>query len=239
MAMIANTLKMVFIVLLLVFMVTMATILPIKQTLLDVLYYSLAYLKIQVIITVLYEIVMIIWLFLSHFEKGVVMIKAPYNPIDVANYIVAEAVKREKPVTHLKLQKLLYYVVAKYAKTYNTILINEDIVKWQYGPVVKSVYHYFKLHGDRIITKPIAYLESAEIFNLKFTDVDANNAQLGNDKRLVDTVGQVLNDTDLLTAYELVERTHKEPAWRNFEPEILQGFEPYYSEDELKAATYD
>ncbi|AIT43370.1 hypothetical protein MC25239_00949 [Moraxella catarrhalis] len=64
MAMIANTLKMVFIVLLLVLMVTMATILPIKQTLLDVLYYSLAYLKIQVIITVLYEIVMIIWLFL-------------------------------------------------------------------------------------------------------------------------------------------------------------------------------
>ncbi|MPX59250.1 hypothetical protein CPI39_01460 [Moraxella catarrhalis] len=64
MAMIANTLKMVFIVLLLVLMVTMATILPIKQTLLDVLYYSLAYLKSQVIITVLYEIVMIIWLFL-------------------------------------------------------------------------------------------------------------------------------------------------------------------------------
>ena len=53
-----------FIVLLLVVMVTMATILPIKQTLLDVLYYSLAYLKSQVIITVLYEIVMIIWLFL-------------------------------------------------------------------------------------------------------------------------------------------------------------------------------
>ena len=52
-----------FIVLLLVVMVTMATILPIKQTLLDVLYYSLAYLKSQVIITVLYEIVMIIWLF--------------------------------------------------------------------------------------------------------------------------------------------------------------------------------
>lgn len=185
----------------------------------------------------MYEIVMIIWLFLSHFEKGVVMIKAPYNPIDVANYIVAEAIKRKKPVTHLKLQKLLYYVVAKYAKTYNTILINEDIVKWQYGPVVKSVYHYFKLHGDRIITKPIAYLESAEIFNLKFTDVDVNNAQLGNDKRLVDAVGQVLNDTDLLTAYELVERTHKEPAWRDFESQILKAEQELsYSLTEFKAA---
>lgn len=54
----------VVIVLLLVVMVTMATILPIKQTLLDVLYYILAYFKSQVIVTVLYEIVMIIWLFL-------------------------------------------------------------------------------------------------------------------------------------------------------------------------------
>ncbi len=58
-----------FIVLLLVMMVTMATILPIKQTLLDVLYYSLAYLKSQVIITVLYEIVMIIWLFYPILKK--------------------------------------------------------------------------------------------------------------------------------------------------------------------------
>ena len=64
MAMMIAILMDAFIVLLLVVMVTMATILPIKQTLLDVLYYSLAYLKIQVIITVLYEIVMIIWLFL-------------------------------------------------------------------------------------------------------------------------------------------------------------------------------
>lgn len=64
MAMMIAILMDAFIVLLLVVMVTMATILPIKQTLLDVLYYSLAYLKSQVIITVLYEIVMIIWLFL-------------------------------------------------------------------------------------------------------------------------------------------------------------------------------
>ncbi|AKI27172.1 hypothetical protein E9Q_09110 [Moraxella catarrhalis BC1] len=43
--------------------------LPIKQTLLDVLYYSLAYLKSQIIITVLYEIVMIIWLFYPILKK--------------------------------------------------------------------------------------------------------------------------------------------------------------------------
>ena len=54
-------------------MVTMATILPIKQTLLDVLYYILAYFISQIIITVLYEIViktvMIIWLFYPILKK--------------------------------------------------------------------------------------------------------------------------------------------------------------------------
>ncbi|AZQ87531.1 hypothetical protein CPI40_05520 [Moraxella catarrhalis] len=69
MAMMIAILMDAFIVLLLVVMVTMATILPIKQTLLDVLYYSLAYLKSQVIITVLYEIVMIIWLFYPILKK--------------------------------------------------------------------------------------------------------------------------------------------------------------------------
>ena len=81
------------------------------------------------------------------------MIKAPYNPIDVANYIVAEAVKRKKPVTHLKLQKLLYYVVVKYLQTHNKPLIAENVVKWQYGPVVKSVYHHFKILGSLEITE--------------------------------------------------------------------------------------
>ena len=69
MAMMIAILMDAFIVLLLVVMVTTATILPIKQTLLDVLYYSLAYLKSQVIITVLYEIVMIIWLFYPILKK--------------------------------------------------------------------------------------------------------------------------------------------------------------------------
>ena len=69
MAMMIAILMDAFIVLLLVVMVTMATILPIKQTLLDVLYYSLAYLKSQIIITVLYEIVMIIWLFYPILKK--------------------------------------------------------------------------------------------------------------------------------------------------------------------------
>ncbi|WP_227711583.1 Panacea domain-containing protein [Moraxella catarrhalis] len=180
--------------------------------------------------------------FLSHFEKGVVMIKAPYNPMDVANYIVAEAVRKEKPVTHLKLQKLLYYVVAKYLQTHNKPLIAENVVKWQYGPVVKSVYHHFKILGSLEITELCEYIESKDnkkLFSVKWADVDANVQTLKNNPEFTKVANTVIDDLLSVSAFGLVDITHAEAAWRNFEPEILQGFEPYYSEDELKAATYD
>lgn len=49
---------------------------------------------------------------------------APYNPIDVANYIVWRTKQEKKPVTHLKLQKLLYYVVTGYFQSYDKHLTN-------------------------------------------------------------------------------------------------------------------
>lgn len=163
--------------------------------------------------------------------------QAPYNALDVANYIVWQAAERKNPVTHLKLQKLLYYVVAKYAKDNNTNLIDENIVKWQYGPVTKSVYHYFKLYGDRPVSKPIAYLTSSEIGNLTFANVDEMNTQLAKDDKLVDVVNNVLDAIGNMTSYGLVERTHQELSWKNFEPQILQANQDLpYLMSELKAA---
>lgn len=168
------------------------------------------------------------------------MMKAPYNAMDVANYIVAEAVKREQPVTHLKLQKLLYYVVAKYTKEHQSNLIDADIVKWQYGPVVKPVYHYFKLYGQKPITSPVPYLISTDIMEPEFADVNVKNAQLSLDRRFKQTVDQVLDTLINLSAFELVERTHKEAAWKNYEYQILHDRQDLsYSSNELMAAGAD
>ncbi len=164
------------------------------------------------------------------------MLNTPYNAIDVANYIVWRANKMGKPVTHLKLQKLLYYVVAKYAKDYNYLLIDEDIVKWQYGPVVKSVYHYFKLYGHSKITQPVAYLTSTEMFHLGFADVEGKIQQLESDGLFEQSLEYVFNKLLDKSPFDLVERTHQEPAWRNSETQILQGYDLLYSLDELQSA---
>lgn len=169
------------------------------------------------------------------------MKQAPYNPIDVANYIVWRANKLGKPVTHLKLQKLLYYVVAKYLQTYDKHLIDENVVKWQYGPVVKSVYHQFKILGSLKITELSEYIESKEAndpFSVKWADVDGYVQDLAKNNVFTSVANLVINDLLNLSAFELVNITHAEPAWRDYEYEILQGFEPVYSDGELKAATY-
>lgn len=170
------------------------------------------------------------------------MRQAPYNPIDVANYIVWRANELGKPVTHLKLQKLLYYVVAKFAKDNNALLINEDIVKWRYGPVVKSVYHQFKLFGDQEIDAPVSYLSDESNYSgegkfiIKFADVKSINTGLHADNNLKDAVAHVLHTLGDSTAFELVHRTHVEPAWRDFMDMIFQNLEPHYSIDELQVA---
>lgn len=165
--------------------------------------------------------------------------KAPYNPIDVANYIVWRANAMGNPVTHLKLQKLLYYVVAKYAKTHKQMLIDEPIVKWQYGPVVKSVYHYFKLYGHGAITKPIAYLTSTKMLQMQFANVDEKIDELHNNKVFKEAVDFTLDALIGKTPFELVELTHNESAWKDYEGEILKSRQQdlSYTLDELIMAS--
>ncbi len=169
------------------------------------------------------------------------MKQAPYNPIDVANYIVWRANELGKPVTHLKLQKLLYYVVAKYLQAHGEYLINENVVKWQYGPVIKSVYHQFKISGSLAITELSEYIESKDPnkpFTIQWADVDRHVQELAKNNAFTQVADMVIGDLLGFSAFELVDITHAEPAWRNYESEILQGLEPIYSDSELKAATY-
>lgn len=61
-------------------------------------------------------------------------------------------------ITHLKLQKLLYYAQGVFAGFYNDRLFSEDIKAWAHGPVVEEVYYEYKTHGSRgieVFTAPI------------------------------------------------------------------------------------
>ncbi len=116
----------------------------------------------------------------------------------IAECIIAIADEGENSdMTNLKLQKLLYYAQGTSLVTLNKRLFKEDLYKWQYGPVVPEVYHYFKKFGDQIIS-----LEN---------NVDLS--KLGNEQREI--LHDVYDFFGQFSAIRLMHFTHSEPPWNN------------------------
>ena len=160
-----------------------------------------------------------------------------YTAMDVSNYIINYVNSGDKKLctlSHLKLQKLLYYVQATYlAHTDGSPIFVNDIEKWQYGPVVREVYYEFKDFGISHINTPRSYLKKNNnggfeliSFNLDLID---SNSNIGNH------IKSVVNKLKTVDAFALVEKTHAEPMWFDLKHEILSRNNILkYSLDEMK-----
>lgn len=62
---------------------------------------------------------------------------------NLAKYIIYKANNMDVPITHLKLQKILYYVAGAFAGALNERAFLDSIEAWEYGPVVRNVYIEF------------------------------------------------------------------------------------------------
>lgn len=58
-----------------------------------------------------------------------------------------------EPVTHLKLQKLLYFAQAAHLSLFGTPLFADEIQAWALGPVVPSLYRIFARFNDGVIPR--------------------------------------------------------------------------------------
>lgn len=63
--------------------------------------------------------------------------------IDVANYTVTYCNNAGKPISNLKLQKMLYFMWIDYFKESGKELFDDEMCAWQFGPVVPEVYYAF------------------------------------------------------------------------------------------------
>lgn len=71
----------------------------------------------------------------------------PYDSSAIANEFLNLAEVDGDSITHMKLQKLVYYAHGWHLAIQKTPLINERIEAWKFGPVVPSLYHEFKTVG--------------------------------------------------------------------------------------------
>jgi uncharacterized phage-associated protein len=75
-----------------------------------------------------------------------------YTALQIANAFLDRAKKDNKPLTNMKLQKLLYFAQGHSYGLRNKRLIEDDCQAWQYGPVYPTVYRAFSRFGAGPIT---------------------------------------------------------------------------------------
>ncbi len=74
-----------------------------------------------------------------------------YKIEDIANYVVSFTIKQEKPITALKLQKILYFIQGfNYAKT-NERFFDAKFEAWPYGPSNRDICIDYSIYGSFVI----------------------------------------------------------------------------------------
>ena len=61
-----------------------------------------------------------------------------HTPLAIANAFIERALREEYPITHMKVQKLVYIAHGWSLGIRGEDLINENIMAWKYGPVIAS-----------------------------------------------------------------------------------------------------
>lgn len=115
--------------------------------------------------------------------------------LDVAAWFVG-SIDRDAgdSITHLKLQKLVYYAQAWSLAIRGEPIFAEDLQAWAHGPVAESVFHAYKGYGWDALPAPDGVPE----FDRPTTEI-------------LDDVLAIYGD---LSAKHLERLTHREFPWR-------------------------
>lgn len=155
------------------------------------------------------------------------------KPIAVANYIINCGNELNKPVSNLQLQKIMYFAQGEFLAKYDQPLIDGQFSRWQYGPVLREVYSIFKYNG------PLPIHNVAVISNDIFTMIDKKKAEvttaesLKNEEifsKFKDIIIKLLNTEP----WALVDLSHEQKIWSDYEEEIKEHSAPDYTDDEIK-----
>ena len=122
------------------------------------------------------------------------------SSLDVAKYLIDVQLELGGlGMTHLKLQKLIYYSQAIHLAMKDKPLFDEEIVAWRYGPVEVSAYEKYKSCGFHPI-EPEEETVSTE------TAIDAYS---------IPAISAILDAYGNMSAAALMQKTHREKPWQD------------------------
>lgn len=101
-------------------------------------------------------------------------------------------------ITHLKLQKLLYYAQGISLGMFNKEIFSENIEAWQHGPVVREVYSVYSIFGRNNIDIKMDK-EKEEIIK-----------KIEDDKEVAEVLNLTYDNFAIYTAWQLRQMTHED-----------------------------
>lgn len=113
-----------------------------------------------------------------------------YYVTEIAKYIITYCSNKKRPISNLKLQKILYFLWIGYFKENNCNLFSENICAWQFGPVVPEVYYEFCSYAGSPINK---------IYDIEICNKNDSNI-----------INKLIDKYIEYSASKLVELTHKD-----------------------------
>lgn len=116
--------------------------------------------------------------------------------LEVAKYIINKGIDKDKPVSNLQLQKILYFSHIDVLKAKKEKLIDDgQFEAWDYGPVLRDVYNEFSPYGATKLTIKEELSDSL-------------------DKNIKDIVDKSIDKYIEKSPWELVTKSHeKDGAW--------------------------
>jgi uncharacterized phage-associated protein len=130
-----------------------------------------------------------------------------YSAKAIANAFLEQAMKEDKVITPMKLQKLVYLAHGWYLGYTGQPLVSDQVEAWQYGPVINSLYHQFKKFGSTNITeKSKSWIMNKDTLQVEEITpvIDLNDTEAA---KFIIGVWDTYKDFD---ATELSSMTHKE-----------------------------
>ena len=139
--------------------------------------------------------------------------------MELARYVICYANMNNKPISHLKLQKILYFVFGAFLKRFNTFLFQEKFEAWPYGPVIREVYIQYCANGAMPLYE------------------DENSISLCD--QICEEGRELINHEIEVclskTARKLVQATHDEGPWTLHKNEVEHGMKPVITDDEMRS----
>lgn len=73
------------------------------------------------------------------------------DPRSVANIMISFAARRDIPLTHVAIQKLVYFAHASYLVRHDIPLVSGYFEAWEHGPVHRVLYNALRANGRQIV----------------------------------------------------------------------------------------